>query len=139
MTPHKQLFKHDPENGVYGDCGRTVIACLLDLHPSEVPHFWNGQGLAREQNEKADKWLAAIGLRLVKWALTGTMDEVFGFMQHHNRGLIYVLMGTSPRDVNHVVICRDDEVLHDPSIQGGGLVGPADDGHWWIEVIAREL
>ena len=42
MTPQTQLNKHDPANGVYGDCGRTVIACLLDLHPSEVPHFWDG-------------------------------------------------------------------------------------------------
>ena len=140
MKRHKQLYKHDPENGVYGDCGRTVIACLLNtVSPANVPHFWDGQGSAREQNEKAADWLESRGLRIVKWALTGTIDEVFGVMKYHNPGLTYVLLGTSPRDVGHVVICCDDAIIHDPSREGGGLVGPAPDGLWWIEVLVREI
>jgi hypothetical protein len=38
MTPHKQRFRHDPANGIYGDCWRTAIACLLDIQPEEIPH-----------------------------------------------------------------------------------------------------
>lgn len=33
MIPHKRLFKHDPENGVYGDCQRTnggMMGCPQD-------------------------------------------------------------------------------------------------------------
>ena len=42
MTPHHQLVtEYRNDEGVYGDCGRTVIACLMDMHPSEVPHFFN--------------------------------------------------------------------------------------------------
>ena len=139
MTPHKQLSKHDPENGVYGDCGRTVIACLLDLHPSEVPHFFDkGPEESPEAYANERAWLAERGLLVVKWCYEGnTLEEVLGSMKYTNPAVTYILMGQSPRGVNHVVICRDDQVLHDPSIQGGGLVGPADDGRWWIEVIAH--
>lgn len=38
MQYHKQLNKRDPENGVFGDCYRTAVACILDKHPSEVIH-----------------------------------------------------------------------------------------------------
>ena len=55
MTPQNQLHKHDPANGVYGDCGRTAIACLLDLHPS--PHFWNGE---KADNPTADEDLTSL-------------------------------------------------------------------------------
>jgi len=47
MRFHKQLItNHNPESGIFGDCQRTAIACLLDKHPSDVPHFatpetWN--------------------------------------------------------------------------------------------------
>ena len=64
MTPHKQLIKHDPENGQWGDCGRTAIACLLDLHPSDVPHFWEGPERAdRDPETECRKWLAERGCR----------------------------------------------------------------------------
>ncbi len=29
MRPQKQLFKHDPANGVYGDCHRAAIATIF--------------------------------------------------------------------------------------------------------------
>ena len=141
MTPHKQLFKHDPANGVYGDCGRTAIACLLDLEPSDVPHFWNKTS-KENQDPDADArdWLAGRGLRVATWCYEeANLEQVFDFMRVNNPGVTYTLTGMSPRNVNHVVICRDDEMIHDPSTQGGGLVGPADDGRWWIEVIYREL
>ena len=140
MIPQKQLNKHDPANGVYGDCGRTVIACLLDLYPSEVPHFWDGE---EADNLTADadcrKWLAERGLRTITWAIDGRLMEVLTFMKRHNPGTYYVLLGTSPRQVNHVVICYNDEIVCDPSLEGGDLIGPSDDGHWWVEVLVRDL
>lgn len=39
MTPTDQEFIHAPENGQYGDCQRAVIASLLDLPITAVPHF----------------------------------------------------------------------------------------------------
>ena len=139
MTPPKQLHKHDPANGVYGDCGRTVIACLLDLHPSDVPHFWDDGKEDATAAEDCRKWLAERGLRIITWALDGRLMEVLAYMKCFNPGTYYTLMGTSPRQVNHVVICHDDEIVCDPSLEGGGLVGPSDDGHWWVDVLVRDL
>ena len=140
MTPQKQLNKHDPANGVYGDCGRTVIACLLDLHPSEVPHFWDrGETNNLTADEDCRKWLAKRGLRIITWAVDGGLVEVLTFMNQLNPETYYTLMGTSPRNVNHVVICRNDEIVHDPSLDGGDFIGPSNDGHWWIEVLVRDL
>ncbi len=39
MTPQNQEFTRKPEIGQYGDCQRAVIASLLDLPISSVPHF----------------------------------------------------------------------------------------------------
>ena len=42
MKPVKQLFHHDPANGVWGDCFRAVIASVLSLPVEAVPHFFDG-------------------------------------------------------------------------------------------------
>ena len=39
MKFYKQLHKHDPDNGVWGDCHRTAIGCLLDIEPELIPNF----------------------------------------------------------------------------------------------------
>ena len=66
MTPHNQLIKHDPENGMYGDCQRTCIAVILDLHPSEVPHFCEDPTATRHDENWREKrqarWLHDRGL-----------------------------------------------------------------------------
>ena len=139
MTPQQQLIKHDPANGAYGDCGRTVIACLLDMHPSDVPHFWNGEVDNPTAQEDCRKWLAERGLRNIAWPIDGRLMEVLTFMKRDNPGTYYALLGTSQRLSNHVVICYNDEIVCDPSLEGGELIGPSDDGHWWIEVLVRDL
>jgi hypothetical protein len=62
MTPYKQLVKHDPFNGQYGDCARTAIACLLNMHPSEVEHFLE-DGCADGEVfwRRVNGWLSARG------------------------------------------------------------------------------
>ena len=43
MTPREQTYKHDPYNGIQGDCVRTCIAAILEKPNAEVPHFlWDG-------------------------------------------------------------------------------------------------
>ena len=40
MIFHSQLIKHDPDNGQWGDCFRTCIACIFNVHNvTDVPHF----------------------------------------------------------------------------------------------------
>lgn len=139
MKFHKQLFRHNPDAGVYGDCCRTVYACLLDKHPSEVPHF------AEQHWDDTDAWaraedtyLATQGVRLVRIAFSiesTSLEQVHSWAKHSMPGLYYVLHGTSRNGTGHVVVCCDGEIIHDPAQDDSGIVGPID-GYHWVYVFA---
>lgn len=141
MTPQKQLFRHDPENGVYGDCYRTAIACLLDLKPEEVPHVHEHNGALDmgAQTKMMNDWLEGRGLTEISVAFTGDFEGVTKCMAVWNPGLHYLLTGTSRTGCNHVVICKDTEIVWDPSLNDSGIVGPADDGYFWIAFLGAKV
>ena len=139
MTPHKQLIRHDPENGAYGDCHRTAVACLLDLHPSEVPHVYRDPTRSNEEcDAEMAEFLAARGLRMiaVAWSGATALDDVLGTMEALNPGALFILGGTSRLGTGHSVIAGLGRVVHDPSPLDSGIVGPMEDGHWWIHFLA---
>ena len=144
MTPHKQLYLHDPENGVYGDCGRTVIACLLDMDPVLVPHFWDGaeEAPVHANPEKAcDDWLKDRGILRLRFTLSGDMPigNIHDMMAAQHPGIHYILQGRSKNGTDHVVICLNDKIVHDPAIDASGIVGPCY-GNWWgVEFLFREI
>jgi hypothetical protein len=131
MTPYKQLISHDPADGVLGDCHRTCIASLLDLHPSQVPHIG-------EKYPTLSEWLASRHLRevVIPIKAPSLKGALFEFSMMHV-GLNFILTGNSPRGEHHSVIACDGQIVHDPSAEGGGLIGPCDDGYWWVSVLAR--
>ncbi|MCK4817308.1 hypothetical protein KA005_16175, partial [bacterium] len=54
----KQLNRHNPEEGVFGDCYRTCIANVLGVFPTAVPHFWTEEcTTADEMHAKMNEWL----------------------------------------------------------------------------------
>jgi len=138
MQFHKQLFRHKPEEGQIGDCYRTAIACLLDLEPVDVPHFYEDCWYALRDvgREKADKWLHdGFGLQTFAFPMqTDSVELVLRCVATWNPHVRYLLSGTSPRGTTHVVVAEHDQIIHDPAIDGGGLVGPAEDGLFWVEV-----
>lgn len=138
MTPHKQRFRHRPDDGVFGDCARTVLACLLDIEPEEVPH--HHRPLADgEQRRLFDEWLSDRGLKLAFFAFPGEPQTMMDVMKVANPGLLYMLSGTSRTGCNHVVIAQDDRVIHDPSLDDAGIIGPCDDGCTYIEFLVPSL
>ncbi len=139
MIPHKQLNRHDPENGIWGDCARTVWACLLDLEsPAEVPHFFDKGVSTREGNEAERAWLAARGLYPVAIPFQGDLAGVMTTMRHTNPGLTFILTGESRNGTGHVVLCRDGEIVHDPSPLDTGIIGPSpDDGMFWVTFLGK--
>lgn len=140
MTPVKQLFRHEPENGIYGDCFRAVLASLLDVDLLQIPHEHRAVALASEMPEHA--WLADRGLMVALTALPGAtygMEEVLGWTATAYPGCHLMFAGTSKNDCNHVVIIRDGAIVWDPALDDSGIVGPCDDGNWYVEVIARRL
>ena len=151
MRKHKQLFIHDPENKVYGDCFRTCLACLLDRKPAQVPHFFDcgEEGEARECFDAAHAWLGERGLGLYEWPLNGSLmlDEALAWIHHYGRDSYTMLTGASIRGTNHTVIVHDGKIVHDPSPLGTdpatALVGPAHspdgDKYWFIGVLVHTV
>lgn len=137
MTPHKQLFRHKPDEGIYGDCTRTAIACLLDLHPSEVPHEHRKmEGL--EASKLLNDWLAKRGLRTFAVAYDVAPEQVLKIMAAANPGTYWMMGGASRTGCNHTVVCRDDQIVWDPSQNDSGIIGPCDDGMVWVEVLVHQ-
>lgn len=143
MIPHAQLIKHDPDNGDYGDCQRTCIAVILDLHPSEVPHFCDNP-IARKGTpdwwaERQAVWLNDRGLSCATVAYSGevSLEDVMSWTSRQNPDVPMILLGQSSIGSNHVVVVLNGEIVCDPS--GNGIVGPSIEGVWEISMITVGL
>lgn len=140
MKPQKQRIKHDPANGLYGDCHRTAIACILDMEAEDVPHFMDGtpgKGPAPEANAAAERWLNERGLNQICVLFSGSLSvqeviETVKNTNHERPGIVFILGGESRTGVNHSVVCCDGAIVCDPSPVGAGIVGPCDDGFYWL-------
>ena len=110
MTPTPCHVKHDPPN-TYGDCLRACIATLLDLDTARVPHFaHDGPTDDAVVLTRLRVFLRGRGLLPFSATYGGTMDEVLNLMATVNRDVTYLLFNSG-----HVVVCCNDEVLHDPA------------------------
>lgn len=137
MKCHKQANLHDPDNGVWGDCYRTVLACLLDMERDDVPHYVNTLDSARwvtDIQPKYDDWLAERGVQ--ELAISYTSDSVEGILELQGNMLCSKypcqLIGMSATQVNHVVIVADGTIIHDPSRNDSGIIGPTTEGVYWL-------
>ena len=120
-----QTIKHDPDNGHFGDCYRTCIACLLNCHsPADVPHFADPAFRGgKHEEELAAEWLArehdADYMRL-DYEFNDSDNQ--GWAEFRN-WMLNVLPNTphiltvrgSRKDADHCVIARAGEIIHDPS------------------------
>lgn len=133
MKPQKQAFRHDPPNS-YGDCFRTAIASLLDTDRDEVPHFFDK--CSDDWLKDAEAWLLTKGLTLFEFPIGGELEDVLSAVARWNPDRYYLLLGKSPRGVNHQVIALNDKIVCDPAIEGGGLIGPCTkSGYYWITLL----
>lgn len=132
-----QVFRHDPENGVYGDCYRTSVANLLGLDPMTVPHFaeeafktgGNSDTVALRQ------WLGDRGMGIVLLPMNCELDYLLAQHGETAPRMPWLLSGMSRNGTNHTVLCCGGEIFHDPAIDKSGIVGPCDDGYFWVEYI----
>lgn len=85
MKFHTQEFRHDPENGVYGDCQRAIVASLLGLEMSEVPHFNEGGPDAYGFFERLDSFLFSRGIGRLSIAFDGANIDTA--TRHHGCAL----------------------------------------------------
>ena len=136
---HKQLNRHDPDGGVFGDCYRTCIAILCGLHPGEVPNFGTGGTATQaDADREAATWLADRGMGLITHTVTGTiggLPDIMRGMTCQTPGVHYILSGQSRTGVNHSVIACDAKIVWDPSLTDAAIVGPMSDDCEWGFII----
>lgn len=142
MRFYKQLNAHKPAEGLYGDCFRTCIGCLLDMPPEDVPHFFDG---ANEENNGSQwqalgEWLAGRNLAIATFPVAAAGDDVpaTAIIKHiceWNKDISMLLFGKSKTGVDHVVIIRNGEIFHDPSFLNNSVVGPASNGVYTVALL----
>lgn len=143
MRIQKQAFRHRPEEGLIGDCHRTCLAMMLDLDRDEVPNFAamgfdisDPDGNSKIFKDEVKGWLADRGLAQVDFVFQCELPDLLNYMAQINPGVYYILGGESKTGVNHSVVCLDDQILADPSLDDSGIVGPCQpDGFYWITVL----
>jgi hypothetical protein len=139
VTPVMQRYEHDPENGVYGDCHKAALASILGLFWEEVPHFMHelGPKEGEEFNRRQDDFLRKRGLTPIIFAVGPDVDlsRTLEICQTWNPGTYFLLGGESASGCGHTVVCVDGEIVHDPSPKKAGIVGPMDDGLYWVTYI----
>jgi len=97
-----------------GNCFAACIASLLELDIEEVPNFCEGN--KNDWWEKTNKWLAKYNL----WFCDVKILEYEDGNPLPWPGY-YIVSGKGPRGLQHSVIYKDGNLLHDPYPDGGGV------------------
>lgn len=132
MTPVKQEFLHDPANGSFGDCQRAVIASLMDLPISEVPHFYEiSKGDSDDFFTAIQDFLNPRGYAYL------TVSRGGGILFGEVGAVYHEILGQSPRDprVLHCVVGMNGHIVHDPHPDNAGLAG--DPSTWQYSYIVK--
>ena len=139
MAYQKQLHYHDPEQGIFGDCYRTCLAGLLDVDRDSVPHYVDSIEPAEWEKRITPlyaAWLADRGLQELAIPVYGgnvSVEEILTFQATRtSQDSRAMLNGTSATGCNHCVIIGSGKILHDPSLTDSGILGPCDDGFYWV-------
>ncbi len=142
MRRMKQRFRHDPSKGKWGDCQRTVYACLLDKScPEDVPHFGANGADGREFFGPLEEYLASEGLERFRILYPGELDyrQVMHAVGTMNPDCYYMLIGKSTTGCNHVVICLGDSVYWNTALDDAEIVGPVENegepSFYWVEIL----
>lgn len=135
MTPVYCQITHNPPE-TYGDCLRACVATVLDLQSHEVPHFYNDGCSGEVGTQRLRDWLksrkqAAFFVAFDSYMPRNDVVQSVGIM---NPGAVYLLFGAT-KNGDHVVVCQDGEIVHDPSVHPVEI-NRASDAHWLVMVIA---
>lgn len=144
MRRYKQLYKHDPERGIYGDCYRTCLAMILGIDPEIIPHFMHpDEKLYGMDNAKL--WLKEnfkLGVNTVAYPGSLLLGDILSTIEKLSPNIPAMLLGRSPR-ANHAIVLKGGKIYFDPSQQVPEgketcIIGPGDSDtgqFWWIETL----
>ena len=72
----KQKYKHDPDNGIFGDCYRTCLAYILGLDRDDVPHYVTTMDKEYEFNKLTKKLRAATSKAIIDYKMIEDNDKI---------------------------------------------------------------
>lgn len=149
MIPITQLYKHDPENGMWGDCWTACLASILELPREEVPHVYDKGVDGVEGRRHARLWLEGQGLTLISTVFMGSenLKDLMYSQLVNNPDIHYILGGESKNGICHAVVAINDRIVWDPAIDKSGIVGPCpplydtdpECGLWYVEYIGSSI
>lgn len=127
--------KHDPENGTYGDCLRACVATMLG---HDVPHFFEDGCDGETGQTRLRDYLFYQNLVPVMFSIPGetSKEGVFEFMHVQNPNVTYLLFCKCGGE-DHVVVCRDDQVIFNPAWAPHPVSSCNSSGFWVVMVMAR--
>ena len=134
MVKHRNLIKHDPENGQYGDCHRACFATILGLEPENIPHFYGNPD--EDGQAKINSFLRDLGLGESTTYFQGetTVEQILEVTKQHSPGVPLILGGWSRTGCNHSVVIIDGEIYNDPT--EAGIIGPLSNGFYAVTALA---
>jgi len=126
MFFQEQVYPHDPDNGVYGDCFRAVLASLLRMNIKEVPHFMIDNPDVDTCNQRLQEFLEPMGLffmNVAAWDIESWKQQC-----KISAPIYHEISDESPRfpGVHHSVVGCDGIEVHDPHPTKLGLPNKTD-------------
>ena len=114
MKPQRQLIKHNPESGQYGDCTRTCVAALLNLDADKVPHFGEGGVSGDVFWERVDTYLSTHGLSAISIPFSMDVGDLLQVLKSQAPNF-YCLLGVGSPNADHSIIVVGDQLVCDPA------------------------
>lgn len=136
MKPVMCRVPHYPEKGYYGDCLRAAVASMLEFDADDVPHFFH-DGCDNETGSKRfEDFLKSHNLRAFRIGLDGgfSLETILKQMNDFNPDLHYLLFG-STAEFDHVVVCKNDKIVHNPAIGSGAPIVKCTSQNVWIIMV----
>lgn len=135
MRAVKQSLRHSPETGVYGDCHRAALASVLELDLQQVPHF--AASGPDGMHERVRDWLISRGLIDLSIPIGGgNLADCLQMLATHVPSIPVLFGGTSRNGCGHTVVVMNGQIVHDPALDESGIVGPMEDGYFWLTIIS---
>lgn len=117
--------KHNPPH-TYGDCIRACLESITGIDGIPHTHEYGKSGVSAWDDIRA--FLKTKGRTVT---LFSTQIDPREYMKSENPDIPYLLLGQNRRD-DHCVVCRNDEIIHDPSWVSSDMVGPHSVAGCWI-------
>jgi len=117
MKPQHQKVYDDRK----GDCFRACVASLFEFPIEAMPNFW-------EKTRDPDEFFCFVNDWLCeRFGYACILLEGRNDIESILRGLFCVAIGRPSGihkdDVEHAVVWKDGQIIHDPNPYGGGLKG----------------